>query len=699
MKKVFKVIKFILITLLFLLAAAVAVYALLPWALNRWAMPELGKRFNVSGRVRSAGLTGADIDDLQGSFGRINSVRADYRIKFNGISKPAFVLERLEIEDVAINFSKRDGRWSCDTVFDFGASSGEKTESTQFDIKSFRSPIDFKTLVLRNARIGIDLEGDKYVFPADLELERSLSPAGEEIFNLDCAVLFEGRIQKLTLALNPARREADFTLDAVARGMAAEIQGKGKLPDFASENITVSGKGVFSGAAAGGFSGTAEFALDFSPESLNGKLSLLGSGAAMEGNVKSSFTLDAARNGGKISFSSQLNPEFLNELKAIRIPGGVSVSGSMAEGKLSYVLHSGSLCYDKTELSSLVINGIGGDFSGSIKASSLCPGLAAAFTGKILSLNEVIFNLSIKDFQPEEPLKFENFSASGKLSAQLDGSYRNGTFSAALNLRLKEGKVENTVDNICLENIALNMDFPALPELRSGPEQRLAIDKITFGEYIFSDLSCRFQIHSPRLFTLYGGDCVWNGGLLILPSITLRPGQTSLKSCFRCENLPMGKTLNALGLKEVASSGELFGKIPFSINKNGIFFQDARLYTLPGEKYSFRLGDGGQLSGMVENVANLDLAVEALKDFEFSLAKVDFRTEGEILRVTLSLDGKPNRELPFVWDEKTGSLLRSGSGGKVRLQGLKLDLNLNIPLNRLLKVNNAINNLRGKYSK
>lgn len=692
-KFLLKTAKILLLLSCILLAAALTVYVFLPWGLNRWGVPELEKRFQISGRVRSAGLFGADLSDLRGSFGRIGSLKADWRWKLVDRYTPVPVVKTVELDDFDLFLSRRDGVWRCDTVFAFGPAGAQKDAGKNFDLRSFRSPVDFETVIFRNARINLDLEGETYVFPAEFAVTRRRTPEGGEEYDLAGSTVLEGRVQKIACQVSLEKGEADFNIDALARGISAKIGGKLRLTGNGTEQIAVEGKGDCSGAGAGGFAGKTEFKLDYSLISGDGRLSLIGSGSAAGGDAAADFTLDAGREAGKVSFSARAEPRFGGKFKGWSVPGGVSLSGRVAEGKTSYLLHAEKIACGAYHVSPVVVNGIGGAFSGSLKVPDV-PGLAVAFSGNILSLDQIDFEASVRDFQTQKPFRFGDFSASGKISAGLSGTCRNGRVSASLKTRLRDGTVENEADRIRAENISLHLEFPSLPELRTPPDQRLAVKKLSFGEHVFTDLSLHFQVHSPELFTLSGGDCVWNGGLLSLPSITYRAGQTGFKSHFICENLPMGKTLDALGLKNVSSGGELFGKIPFTVNENGIFFHEARLYTMPGEKHTLKLGDGGQLSGMVENVANLDLAIEALKDFEYSLAKVNLRTDGEILRVELSLDGRPLRELPFVWDEKSGTLLRSGSGGKVRLQGLKLDLILNIPLNRMLKINQAIRKMK-----
>ncbi len=92
--------------------------------------------------------------------------------------------------------------------------------------------------------------------------------------------------------------------------------------------------------------------------------------------------------------------------------------------------------------------------------------------------------------------------------------------------------------------------------------------------------------------------------------------------------------------------------------------------------------------------SQLDLAAEALKDFEYTWAKLTFDTQGETLTANMELDGKPGRVLPFVYEKDVNSFVRvdAQSPGS-RFQGIKLDVNLTLPFNRVVSFGNKIRKL------
>ena len=71
---------------------------------------------------------------------------------------------------------------------------------------------------------------------------------------------------------------------------------------------------------------------------------------------------------------------------------------------------------------------------------------------------------------------------------------------------------------------------------------------------------------------------------------------------------------------------------------------------------------------------------------DFTVQEVVDQSRQSLRSFYLQFDGKPDGPLPFVQDQETGRLSYHAEG-KASFQGLQLNLNLSLPLNRLLKVN------------
>jgi hypothetical protein len=84
--------------------------------------------------------------------------------------------------------------------------------------------------------------------------------------------------------------------------------------------------------------------------------------------------------------------------------------------------------------------------------------------------------------------------------------------------------------------------------------------------------------------------------------------------------------------------------------------------------------------------AQVDLAREALKDYKYNWARLGLRSQGQDVVLRLQFDGKPANPLPFVYKKSLGRFVRIKVGMEgSRFQGIGLDVNLKLPLNRLLQ--------------
>ncbi|MEG2075011.1 MAG: hypothetical protein RRY34_00800, partial [Victivallaceae bacterium] len=90
---------------------------------------------------------------------------------------------------------------------------------------------------------------------------------------------------------------------------------------------------------------------------------------------------------------------------------------------------------------------------------------------------------------------------------------------------------------------------------------------------------------------------------------------------------------------------------------------------------------------------NMDLAYEALKNYEYTSARMSITSEADKLKINLKLSGRPLAPLPFTVDASSGGLTRSKEK-TIILQGLELDTTYIIELNRLLLIYKYIDKLK-----
>ena len=68
-----------------------------------------------------------------------------------------------------------------------------------------------------------------------------------------------------------------------------------------------------------------------------------------------------------------------------------------------------------------------------------------------------------------------------------------------------------------------------------------------------------------------------------------------------------------------------------------------------------------------------------------TVAKLSMQSDNDILLLKLQLDGKPNRLLPFAYDQALGQFARVKGEGQAEFKGISIDLNFKSPLNEIMR--------------
>lgn len=350
-------------------------------------------------------------------------------------------------------------------------------------------------------------------------------------------------------------------------------------------------------------------------------------------------------------------------------------------------------------------------FSGLFEATEF-PGLKLRFRGDLPAGNLAAMQLAVdllpwRSPQPIQPGKYlpalgDELTVNATLSAGFTARYVDGRPLLAGSFMLADGQLDAPDKKLSIRGLEFNCQFADLAALRSAPSQRVAIKKIQFGKFNLSNANFRFQTESLQDILLESGDLEWCGGSIQTRAIRIYQGQRMLRTVIYCDKVNLAQALNELGIANADGEGSVVGKIPIRLSADGLSFENGFLYSEPGHNGTIRIGAGEQvLTQALEGAAAASgaearLFTEALKDFRYQWAKLKFSTTEEELQVGLQFDGKPAGPLPFVQDQKTGRL-QYHVGGKANLQGLQINFNIKLPLNRLLQLNETL--LRFKENK
>lgn len=334
-------------------------------------------------------------------------------------------------------------------------------------------------------------------------------------------------------------------------------------------------------------------------------------------------------------------------------------------------------------------------------SSDLYPEMTAAIEGSV-QLSESADPVAVLHMKVP-PYSLAAGTDLGRLIPAMEGVALSGTVSAGAtvsvskhgmqgdcSLTVTDGLLEMAPKQIRVEGIDAAVHFPELPRIRSAPAQSLRFSRAAMGGIVVDGGRFDFQVESPDTLLVEKGRLSWCGGKVDAQSLRIAAKRQDYQISLYCQRLGLSRILEQLGAVNAKGSGTVNGRIPVVYSNGGIRFDDGFLFSTPGEEGQIQLTGTEILTRGIPpetpQFAQVELAREALKDYNYKWAKLGMTTEGETLVMRLQFDGKPARPLPFVYKKEIGSFLRveAGSKGSV-FQGISLDVNLKLPLNRLLE--------------
>ncbi len=298
---------------------------------------------------------------------------------------------------------------------------------------------------------------------------------------------------------------------------------------------------------------------------------------------------------------------------------------------------------------------------------------------------------------------------------------------STINLNFENGRFSIPEKKVDISGVNTSISFKGIPEIKPIPAQILTIDKVNIKDLRVSNAQLRYTIESiptkpdiyidthakkseiveksSRVKSKYSPSLLienlsfnWCDGKVISESMRLSSNQDEYQINLFCDRLKLSSILQQIGAFNAEGDGALNGRIPVSISGQNISFDNGFLYSTPGEGGTIKISGADKITaGIPEGTVQfnqLDLAKEALKSYKYEWARLGFDTKGEQLFVKMEFDGKPENILPFVYKEELGGFVRvSADNAGSNFQGIKIDVNLQLPFNRVLKFGNKINSL------
>ena len=281
------------------------------------------------------------------------------------------------------------------------------------------------------------------------------------------------------------------------------------------------------------------------------------------------------------------------------------------------------------------------------------------------------------------------------LAAGARFSYTNQRLDSSANIQLDNGFLNLAESGFSASGISADIHFNDLTIPSTLPGQHINIDTFNAGQFKFNNGKIRFSLENGKTIHIENLKFNWCNGIVSTEAFRLPADDNAVELTLYCDRLKMADLFGQLGAFDAQGGGTLNGRIPVKMKNGQISFDNGFLFSTPGQGGQILISNlDRMLVGIPENrpeFSQLDLAGEALKNYEYRWVKLKLNTHGDTLAVNMQLDGKPALTLPFKYDRNLNSFIRvSAQNPGSNFQGIKLDVNLTLPFNQVVHFGNDL---------
>ena len=329
--------------------------------------------------------------------------------------------------------------------------------------------------------------------------------------------------------------------------------------------------------------------------------------------------------------------------------------------------------------------------------SQLFPALVVHIKGSADSSGAAV-DFNVPDYRPAAPIALRRFAPAaggmvlgGRFQVQGRLRWSGDAAQTAADIRIDQGTLRDAGRDLHLTGIQGRLHVDDLPTPHSPAGQRLRVEQLKFGKIEATALELSYRIAPRQRLLIDWAGLDWCGGRLESGPIEISPEKSAIEAELTARDLNLAMLLEQLDLAEGSGQGTVRGRIPIRWEDEKLTFGKGSLSSPAGESGVIRLkelqGTEDLLSGLPAETpqhTQLDIAMEALKDYTYTHIDLQVESQEEILVLRLQLNGKPNRLLPFAYDQELGRLKRVQGKGQAEFQGIDIDLNFRSPLNQIL---------------
>ncbi|OGR20910.1 MAG: hypothetical protein A3J85_05020 [Desulfobacula sp. RIFOXYA12_FULL_46_16] len=308
------------------------------------------------------------------------------------------------------------------------------------------------------------------------------------------------------------------------------------------------------------------------------------------------------------------------------------------------------------------------------------------------------FKLNFADIRKLTPEKQKPFELDLSAFARVSMEYADRRFKTRMQVNITDGSIRLPELDLTLKGINTRIDLNDLLFLKTVPGQTVTIQSIDVQKIRISEAKIQFSLEDAKSLLIENIRFKWCNGLISTESIRFPQEKDEYHMTLFCDRLELTELLKQMGAFHAEGDGTLNGRIPLIYKDGQISFNNGFLFSTPGSRGKVVIENTDKIIAGIPmdspEFSQLDVAREALKDFDYEWAKLTFNTQGDTLSVNMELDGKPAGLLPFEYKKELGGFIRvDASSPGSRFQGIKLDVNLKLPFNDVMKFGNQLRSI------
>lgn len=256
-------------------------------------------------------------------------------------------------------------------------------------------------------------------------------------------------------------------------------------------------------------------------------------------------------------------------------------------------------------------------------------------------------------------------------------------------LEISNGAIDNPDMNVAVSGIAFTGEVRIFPEAHTIRPFQISFEKASAGKLEILEAEAEGQVLPGFAFSADNGAFSFLEGSLEISRLHFDPRKEELDIHVHGKEISISRIFEVFELGNAKGKSTMNVYLPVQYKEGRFRFEKGYMYSTPGEGGDVEIKGVEKLMEYLPQKGleyfQMELAKEALQDFSYNWFAIRFHSEEENLLVNISVDGKPNQPLPFEYKRDVGAFVRvEGESPGSEFQGIRLDLNLNIPLDRIL---------------